>query len=175
VPGLKKEGKGRKERKKKGKKHQHGHEINISCIQNNCYDSIPGWGSEYSLEGVGQVQVGMWLQLIVAPLDCMSVIVPVFQNIRLEGWRWIRGWSEVWRFGSKFGEVREAYQRYLSKAIFRLEKRRLYYMSFILQSKISKGSGQCHWRHRKVFSQGNFWKNLKSRPLLFRIFTIQKQ
>ena len=33
------------------------------------------------------------------------------------------GRSEVgWRFRSKFEEVREAYQRCLSKAIFRLEK-----------------------------------------------------
>jgi len=90
--------KGGKERKKKGKKHQHSHEINISHIQNNCCDSIPGWGSEYSSEGVRQVQVGMWLQLIVMPLNCMLVIVPVFQNIRSEGWRWVGGWSEVQRF-----------------------------------------------------------------------------
>ena len=39
--------------------------ISASWISSFCYDLIPGWGSEYSLEGVGQVQVGTWLQLIV--------------------------------------------------------------------------------------------------------------
>ena len=34
---------------------------------------------------------------------------------------------------------------------------------------------EVHWRHRKVFSQGKFWKNLKSQPLLFKISTTQKQ
>jgi len=32
-----------------------------------------------------------------------------------------------------------------------------------------------HWRHRKVFNPGNFWKNLKGQSLLFRISTRQKQ
>ena len=32
-----------------------------------CYNSIPGWGSEDSSERGGQVQVGIWLQLIVVP------------------------------------------------------------------------------------------------------------
>jgi len=55
-----------------------------------------GWGSEYSLEGVGQVWVGTWLQLIVAPpqlyiSDCPSISEGKFRRLEV-GWV---GGSEV--------------------------------------------------------------------------------
>ena len=50
------------------------------CVKNSkyCYDSIPKWGFGVSSEGVGQVRVGTWLQLIVTPTrlyvgDCPSI------------------------------------------------------------------------------------------------------
>ena len=64
----------------------------------------------------------MWLQLIVVPPQFYVSDCPSIWKVRLKGQRWVRGGSEVRRFGSKFGEVRETYQRCLLKASFRLGK-----------------------------------------------------
>jgi len=78
-----------------------------------------GWGSEYSSEGIRQVQVGTWLQLIVASPQLYISDCPSISEGKV-GWSEVR--SQVQGFRRKLGEVREAYQRCLSKAIFRLEK-----------------------------------------------------
>ena len=66
----------------------------------NCYDSIPGWGSEYSSEGVRQVWVGMWLQLIIATPQLYISECPGISEGKVGGsemgWRWVGG-LEVWK------------------------------------------------------------------------------
>ena len=58
----------------------------------------------------------MWLQLMVVPPRLYVGDCPSISEGKVGG-------SEVGqRFGSKFREVREAYQRCQSKVIFRLEK-----------------------------------------------------
>ena len=71
------------------------------------------------MEGVGQVQVGMWLQLIIAPPrlsigDCLSVSEGKVRGSEVG--------LDIWTFGRELRGVREAYQRCLSKVIFRLKK-----------------------------------------------------
>ena len=76
-------------------------------------------GVGVSSEGIGQVQVGTWLQLIIVPPRLYVSDCPSISEGKVEG-------SEVGQkfrdFGSMFREVREVYQRSLSKVIFRLEK-----------------------------------------------------
>ena len=101
-----------------------------------CYNSIPKWGLEYGSEGVRQLQVGTWLQLIVVPprlyvSDCPSILESKVKGSEV-GW----GWAEIERFGSKFREVRNVSEMSV-KADFQIRERRLCYISFILWSKIS--------------------------------------
>ena len=60
----------------------------------SCYDLIPGWGSKYSLEGVRQVLVGTWLQLIVAHPQLYISDCPSISEGKIEGSEVVRG-SEV--------------------------------------------------------------------------------
>jgi len=87
------------------------------------------------------VQIGMWLQLIVVPPPLYVSDCPSISEGKLEGsevgQRWVRGSGVRKQVQRSQGSVSEM----SVEGDFQIRERRLRYISFILQSKISMRVG----------------------------------